>query len=295
MKRIILILTVGIFPYFGFSQPFITIPVDSTSVWRVFTYDYDGSITFNSDIKYYIDGDTIINQMSYSKLYSSGIRKLNGNPNPYSALLHGGLRNSNKQVFYYSVTDNQETLLFDFSLNVGDTLPVTFINDNGFIITSIDSVLVGDQYRKRFNLTNPTWIDFYSTWIVEGVGHEFGLIETMFEYPGKGSRLLCYAEDYIPVFPEGVICDLNLGSDENLLPQQVLQIYPNPAMDRLIVKTAWSGNSIIQIINLDGKILLETQLDKALTGISTENLTPGIYLIRIIGSKGVATNKFIKK
>jgi hypothetical protein len=66
-------------------------------------------------------------------------------------------------------------------------------------------------------------------------------------------------------------------------------------MDRLIVKTAWSGNSIIQIINLDGKILLETQLDKALTGISTENLTPGIYLIRIIGSKGVATNKFIKK
>jgi len=74
-----------------------------------------------------------------------------------------------------------------------------------------------------------------------------------------------------------------------------LTIYPNPAGNKLFIKTDSAMNGTIRILNLSGQLLAEMSFENSLSEISTENLKPGIYLVKVIGNKGVAVKKFIKE
>lgn len=80
-----------------------------------------------------------------------------------------------------------------------------------------------------------------------------------------------------------------LGSDERMF------VYPNPAGDKLFVKSDSDFDGTIRIFNLNGQLIRETASNKSLTEINTENLRPGVYLIKVLGSKGLAIKKFTKE
>lgn len=122
-----------------------------------------------------IKGDTVFNGIHYSKYYLAEKFPPNGGdgyPNSggsYATLL-GGIRNDipAKKVYLYLLSTKQEELLYDFNLNVGDTL---FKNQNyGYFrsllissslpvtidtawVTRIDSIFMkhDGQYHKKFN------------------------------------------------------------------------------------------------------------------------------------------------
>ncbi|MFH1120739.1 MAG: T9SS type A sorting domain-containing protein [Bacteroidota bacterium] len=72
-------------------------------------------------------------------------------------------------------------------------------------------------------------------------------------------------------------------------------VFPNPAGDRLFLKTDLDKKGTIQLFNLNGRLILETEFNKPLTEIGTGNLRRGVYLIKVIGSKGMVVNRFIKE
>lgn len=109
-----------------------------------------------------IYGDTVIGVYTYSKIYS-GL-------GPFVVV--GGIRNDtlNKKVYKYSVATGSEKLLYDFNINVGDTLNASsgygfydpLINVSTLVptpiiekawVTSIDSVLMPYDaiFHRRFN------------------------------------------------------------------------------------------------------------------------------------------------
>lgn len=58
-----------------------------------------------------------------------------------------------------------------------------------------------------------------------------------------------------------------------------VSIYPNPANDRLWIKTENAQNATIRIIDIAGNTVLETLLNKEQEGINIKDLPKGIYVV----------------
>jgi hypothetical protein len=129
--------------------------------------------------------------------------------------------------------------------------------------------------------------------IMHGIG--LGLLKDEHSLPisfqdDRSLRVIYFIKNGIEYGNEAVV-----GIDQKPLPEYGFTIYPNPAGNQIFIKTNFVEKGTIQIINLHGQIIHETSLEEALTGISTKSLKPGIILIKLIGSKGVAVKKFIKQ
>jgi len=76
--------------------------------------------------------------------------------------------------------------------------------------------------------------------------------------------------------------------------EKFFSIYPNPSNDIITVKSRnWTGSTIvIQAIN--GKILLEAPLNKDDKNLDVSMLSPGIYLVSVIGADTRFSQKMIK-
>lgn len=117
-------------------------------------------------------------------------------------------------------------------------------------------------------------------------GYQFGAPPYGYSY---AKMIVYFKKDGISYGDEVVV-----GIDGHPLTGE-FEIYPNPAGDRLFVKTNHSEMGTIQIINLNGQPLLETALENQVTGIDISNLQPGVYMVRIIGDKYLITRKLIKQ
>jgi hypothetical protein len=68
-------------------------------------------------------------------------------------------------------------------------------------------------------------------------------------------------------------------------------LYPNPATDKFIIKKGYLKINRIEITDLTGKIVLNS--DK--TEINVSGLPEGSYLVQIHSDKGILTKKLIVK
>jgi hypothetical protein len=134
------------------------------SIWR--DYIYTGNPIFSSlyeynvyDYEYYTCGDTIGEK--YFKLYKVGYyHDINRNwmlntithDSTFSCSYFGAIRSDSlKKVYFLPADSSTEKLLYDFDLQIGDTLPLTYIYTTYQfsinIVKSIDSVLIALIYK----------------------------------------------------------------------------------------------------------------------------------------------------
>ena len=85
------------------------------------------------------------------------------------------------------------------------------------------------------------------------------------------------------------------GIDE-VINNNLFSIYPNPANDILNVELGdVNENSTIQIINALGEVVLSEVVLSNSTTLKTNNLTSGVYFIKVESKNGSAIKKFIKQ
>jgi bacillolysin len=70
-------------------------------------------------------------------------------------------------------------------------------------------------------------------------------------------------------------------------------IYPNPVKDKIYIKSINYTNGILEIFDIQGKQVLEKQIDSDPVDIS--NLIKGFYIIKIVGPGKVLSSKLIKE
>ena len=109
-----------------------------------------------------------------------------------SPKLAGTITIEGKKVYYHYVKPAEmKILLYDFSLNVEDTFCISNENYN-FVLVSIDSVLVGNEYRKRQNFQmEDEWYGFSEFSVIEGIGCNKYLLYTL--------NIILHDEDKFPV------------------------------------------------------------------------------------------------
>ena len=238
-----------------------------------------------------ISGDTTINSITYHKLFTPFVFESYIGTNCGSTFpgYKGAIRQDTllKSVYIVKPFNNTEQLLYDFTLQVGDTLKgvIASISVDADTVISIDSILVGGSYRKKWNITN-------GISIIEGLGSTYGLVQNSTAgLIGTFSNfsITCFSQNGASIYPNNTIsCPLitSLNTLNEIVKE--IKIYPNPSKGIFIVD--FNGLEIKEIIlnDLFGQLILKENTSNSIN-LSIDNLKTGLYILTIIDKNNKST------
>jgi len=166
--------------------------VDSSNVW----FNYGSSGSFNGEYMryhhfYYYQGDTLIGSYTYKKMYKNVKDTLfysNGITPPiqlnYPIFYQAAFRQEGQKVFAVKPDSTNEILYLDFNMQIGDTVKYSPFGTTVKTVTGIDSVLFGNQYRRKYLTTGGVFF--------EGIGHQYGVFRDNSLFFEGGNFLSCF-------------------------------------------------------------------------------------------------------
>ena len=240
------------------------------------------------------NGDTIIGSLTYKKIIKKGIYSpVDFFCNPYSPASYTNsnpscfIRSAGKQMYVIEPGSTTEELLYDFNLNIGDTIPLSYTNLGYtlFTVSSIDSVFTPFGYRKRFAL-NP------SGYLYEGIGSSAGLVEEMNTMFLHGtSDLLCFSLNDISYVPTtGSSCNMIVGIDDIGMKETAIA-FPNPFSNSTTIQFNHTLNgATMNLYNSIGATIKSINISRESLVIERGNLSSGIYYYQILQENGNVLN-----
>ena len=265
--------------------------LNSNALWEVRSVTNSGSmiISYNHHhVSLIQGGDTTVNGLTY--------QQMEGYNQQGAAYLREDT--NNEQVFFLDLATGNEHLLYDFSLQVGDSIQDLSWDSSWVEVTAISTVMVNGTSRKRleFQYKPGANINCQLFW-VEGVGSSFGPV---WFWHGdcwhSGIDLLCYREknssSLTPLF--GSICSpVGFGDLQNAAPE--ISLFPNPVIERVTISSSEPIREI-HILNASGAqvenhVLASPQNN---TEVDLSGLSKGIYLLQINSGHRTYTRKISK-
>ncbi|MFK8044851.1 MAG: T9SS type A sorting domain-containing protein [Crocinitomicaceae bacterium] len=269
-----------------------TFPTDNaiwTNQMRTYYLDNDGIPVFTTEwiTKYCVSGiDTTINAINYTEVDIC---------TALNSTYHGAIREDAGQIFFVPVDSTSEFLLYDFTLNVGESAyvliqlpwgqPHEYIMDS-VQVDYVDTIIVNNSPRRVINAGEYSWI--------EGIGATSGLfMEPYSNVSNYFIDLICVSTDDTIVYDYGNLnsgplaqgipgnCDLALTIDETDI-ASAISVYPSPTTGSIAVEI--KGDNQIKTIRLINSIGQEistiTNLSSGITEFDIAGPT-GIYFIEI--------------
>lgn len=254
---------------------------------------FPNPVFIDYEYSYFISGDTVINALTYNKIYRSGsshehcffgssVNNWYFENNDY----FGGLRQdtANRTVFYIPEFGTSECLLYDFDLAVGDTLNgnCQWIPDCA-VVSDIDSILVGNNYRKRFNLSGMA--SMYS--LIEGIGSTAGLFEPLcpFEYSGN---LSCFIENGQTMYPDTITACNNFTGLSVPEGRTHIKVFPNPFSAEFSVQiTGPSSTGTWSVYDIQGRLVNQGTYSKNSFYVQRGDLNAGLYYFTVRDDIGI--------
>jgi len=265
------------------------------------------------------EGDTIINEMRYTKIYVQSGTLPEGTTEPIydEPVYYGAVREDTigEKIYGIQVKDGVERLLADFAVEPGDKVTVYSFwpmdyrpKEQQLTVTKVDSVIIDNKYRKRIEVKKGCISTAFEDAWIEGIGSIFGLFfpspECIADLEAPPLLLCFYINDILiyhntlsyynpetPCFED----PRQYGG----LPEESLigfKLFPVPADKLLFVE---KENRMIgcsyKIYNPAGVLVLSGSLSDE--GIDVSGLIRGIYYITFYHSDGtrVYSSRFIKK
>ncbi len=241
----------------SYSQDFF----DNNPVWRINSQCAENtpSCISHNDYNYFINGDTVLDGHYYRKLFRYGngyFTWLNSPPTPPDCIgsftigsmnvPYNLIRDTLEKIYLYG---NPELCIYDFNLNVGDTLPACYGLSNQTVLF-IDSILINNIYRKKFYLSHTGG---QATLIIEGMGHTNGFIEGLPPVLDCAASLDCFSVNDTSYYPTiGLMC--LTPNSINDISERDFSFFPLPVNDFLHIRSDNRQIASIGIIDLFGKL-----------------------------------------
>lgn len=261
----------------NYKSIFDSIPENTT--WDIILMGYCDAVCSDS---FHITGDSIINTETYYEL--SGL---------------GFLREDTVagKTWLYDPTWNEEYLIMDLSLTVGDTFYLYDFNNNP-IVTTVDSVQQIDGLKHLWlheegNICGLT----YSMEFVEGSGPNVG-----FNYQRSiplNSFMLCQHKSGVKTlgntlfFDACYVCQVGL-KETNL---ERIQLFPSPANDVLNILFADEvQQATLCVFDQFGRIQLAIpDWNNQQQVLTIAALNPGVYFVSIKDGSEQSVKRFVKQ
>jgi hypothetical protein len=280
------------FHLFSIAQSYVPMPT-TKAVWTI------SQVSFGlpGTLKFGMYGDTLINNVSYKKIY----RSYDYNFDIANSAYRGAIREYAKKVYKVYPGTFIEGILYDFTLAIGDTAkcmisPGTYDYRK---VTTIDSIIYNGQVHKKwaFESTGLFWM--------EGIGSSGGLFYA-FNGPDNCASLVCLSiNDTVryqanptcfnataPYNCDGGFVSVNELSIENI--KSI--IFPNPFSSSAIIKTNIElDNATLKVFDILGQaVLINTHLRGQEIKIIKGNLNNGNYYYHVIQNGNlISKGKFI--
>ncbi len=308
--RIITILSFSLLliSHYAKAQEYLPFPQDSATWYSAYSYPWPHPpYVYYTTYKFETLGDTIINGVEYTKLYSCDAFE-DSFPN-----YRGAYRveiDSNK-VYYIEEYSTTESLLYDFAMSPGDTITTYQSGYPPFELICLDTstlILNGIAHKELLiysYLDNGT--ECYTVW-VRGIGSLRMPIETnyfcasSFEwaydlscYYYKGNQVYYWYEN--PFFEGCAGTNEYIGIDMKEI-QNSFSVIPNPVKSVSRLKYPETVHELFdyRIFNENG-IVVQSESGIFLPSISIikNDFSPGIYIIQLnsYSANQVFTTKFI--
>ena len=300
MKQVIIIIIAFLNTTNVISQDYIPMAVDNAT-WLMGSTHEDPQ--FDVLIVLRIEGDSIVNNLSYSKIYHYDYvgnkillqtRKLLGllrddidERKVYGGLL-GGIQygfetflNFEAQCDWGDINTFNEHLLYDFGVQEGDTINSCMLS-NSAVVSSIEEIDRFGYLRRNLSLDDDQY-----TIMTEGIGTCIGIFkgqECFYTGGGFSYALFNYC---IGPFSE---CNLLTSIKEDLSFDQ-LYIYPNPVSEKLFIKSSTNTEKLF-LLNNQGR-LIETYMN--VNYIDLRNYPSGLYILKVEDKSGRTYSKKVIK
>ena len=132
--------------------------------------------------------------------------------------LTGWILIEDQKVYYQAQSSENKQLMFDYNVREGDTLDWLWrgqlMPEIKFYVKSIDSTLIGNEYRRQYHIKNLPFHHFNeSLWIIEGIGCINSFFYTL-RYPMPDDNTSIYGVYYKDkLIWSGLIWDYNRKGD----------------------------------------------------------------------------------
>ncbi|HLO60207.1 MAG TPA: T9SS type A sorting domain-containing protein [Bacteroidales bacterium] len=304
MKKQLLIITVFFLSIVLVQAQQSRFPIKTGSVWRInfeFNNSCDGEVFvhYNGDeeYKYFIDGDTVVGTRTYFKLYKTGIIYLE-TPFLVTHKYMGAIRDSADRIYYMDKEDDSEKMLYDFTVEVGDTIQV-----EGGMEYPVSDITTLPNGRKQYVLDIMTVHCGSANTFIEGIGWLGGLLEgnSCSGHPGvRGSYLVCYSEDgEVKYQTEQSRCYQQVACGDIILSPN------NPAGSKVPVVVIMPGGKMsitlsdqetsmwdIKIFNTSGQLSFYKESDLS-SPIDISMLEKGVYVVKLSNNGISYSSKFV--
>jgi hypothetical protein len=234
-----------------------------------------------------------------------------------NASYFGSLREINKKVYfrpdslYYNNDNswssfcfasnwnrNEDLLLYNFNANIGDTIVYPFLDSLSIFITSIDSILIQTNYRKKFNYNISSWGNSSSCShfgvgynYVEGIGDiSTGLFSLYISYFENAESLNCFEDNQVTFSNNGGCVTTGL---KEYVDKNDLKIYPNPTSNKLYVELEHPTRTKVSLFDITGKEVYSTIINQATSTIDVSSFKSGLYLVKVVNENGSSKSKLV--
>jgi len=268
--------------------------VDPTKVWsNMEEHCQPWGSTFSTDFIRF-DIDTIIDDQVYKKVWISEDEEQQ-EWNFYGAFI----REEDGRIYYRQMF-GEEGLIYDFNLEVGDSVLIDNPRSAGALtlfFTEIDSVEITNGYRERWKLVSNTY-ENPEYWI-RGIGSQTGVINSSTGvYGGLCGlyTLLCQKVDNELVYQNSDIGScfmITTAINDNYENQPQFSL----SYDRnnKIVKLQMENEQFrtITLSNITGNIIESKQTNGTLMSFNLSQHAIGLYVVTVVQSGSVYSQKFI--
>lgn len=239
-----------------FSQNYSPLLVEGNK-WQVGFYDGEINsnclnITQQTSYAYKIDGDSIVNGKTYKKIVFNfiGYPPIRAcgepwvtKPNTLAAILREDI--NEKKVYRNINGTNDETVLYDFSLNVNNPIPHLGYDFDAYGEPTVTSILTGNVFEK-----NVKAFAVNNGYIYEGIGSSNGLLEApRFQPFESGHWLNCFETS------SGISCNSILANSEFIFKASTPKLYFSKSDKSFKVITPDNKNVNVEFFDSAGQLI----------------------------------------
>lgn len=278
------------------AQDYVPFPT-SNATWEEAFIGFIGS-----ELEYYnvMCGDTLLNGIVQSKVYQY---TADADGEIYGPYYFGSIYEEDMKIY----TSQGGELLYDFTLEVGDTFPI--YNSNHMVVESIGTTDINGQPRLTI------YFEPYQGWYrdefwIAGIGSNFGLFSRGMFGPDLDPWSKCVKENQQVLHnfdPAVNNCDFTFTSEECDVLNGTFSvakndfattISPNPFIENTTISF---GEKFIQdgtltIFNLNGQLLATQQFSGSQVVLERGNLPSGMFIFKIQNEVGkFSTGKILIK
>ena len=268
----------------------------ANAVWREEHLDNGSQLNIIQDKYQYVQtNDTLISGLTYHKIFYSGMRILYNNlGTPVDTIFNyaqykGAIREHNQKVYFFVAGQPAEKLLYDFTLQVGDTVSGLQYGYAYGYTTKVDSIrpfVTNDGVtRKKYFLSIEGSFDETTFWI-EGMGSGMGLLPRYELSSADVVKLLCFKANNSPIWYDTDASQCNLvvvANEKPLIEIGKVNIVPNPLVQDARLSLGENVAEFqLEIMDMMGNVVKKEWVNnQADFQLKRNDFAVGMYVIKL--------------